>query len=102
MTAKALIHVIDDDESMQRGLVRLLQAHGLDAIGHASAGDFLIHRPADRHGCILLDIRMPGPSGLDLQTVLKEQGLPLPVIFMTGHADVASCVAAMRAGAVDY
>ena len=100
--AKALIHVVDDDESMRRALLRLLDARGFETIGHASAGDFLLHRPPDRHGCLLLDLRMPGPSGLDLQSALAALDLSLPVIFMTGHADVASCVAAMRAGAVDY
>jgi RNA polymerase sigma factor (sigma-70 family) len=100
--AKPLIHVVDDDDSTRRALVRLLGAHGYEASGHASAGDFLLQRPPDRHGCILLDLRMPGPSGLDLQSALVAQDLALPVIFMTGHADVTSCVTAMRAGAVDY
>jgi RNA polymerase sigma factor (sigma-70 family) len=100
--AKPLIHVVDDDDSTRRALLRLLEVQGFETACHASAGDFLLHRPPDRHGCILLDLRMPGPSGLDLQSALVAQDLSLPVIFMTGHADVASCVAAMRAGAVDY
>jgi RNA polymerase sigma factor (sigma-70 family) len=102
MTEKAIVYIVDDDDSVRNSLLRLLHASGLDAVGHASAGEFLLHRPPDRHGCIILDIRMPGPSGLDLQSVLKEQDIPMPVIFMTGHADVASCAAAMRAGAVDF
>jgi len=102
MTEKAIVYVVDDDDSVRNALLRLLHASGFDAMGHASAGEFLLHRPRDRHGCIILDIRMPGPSGLDLQSVLKEQDIPMPVIFMTGHADVASCAAAMRAGAVDF
>jgi FixJ family two-component response regulator len=102
MTDKAIVYVVDDDDSVRNSLMRLLHANGFDVAGQASAGEFLLHRPRDRHGCILLDIRMPGPSGLDLQSVLKEQDIPMPVIFMTGHADVASCAAAMRAGAVDF
>jgi len=102
MTAKSLIHIVDDDESLRTSLLRLLRAHGFDAVGYAATGEFLLHRPPGRHGCVLLDIRLPGPSGLELYSVFEEQGIDLPVIFMTGHADVSSCVTAMKAGAVDY
>jgi FixJ family two-component response regulator len=98
----AIIHVVDDDEALRTALLRLLRAGGYDAVGYSSAGDFLLHRPPDRPGCLVLDVRMPGPSGLQLQTALREQGTELPVVFMTGHSDVASCVSAMRAGALDY
>jgi len=80
---------------------RLLEAAGFEAVGHASTGDFLLNPPPDRPGCILLDIRMPGPSGLDLQAALKRLGVTLPVVFLTGYADVASTLQAMKAGAVD-
>lgn len=102
MTMKAIVHVVDDDESTRVALLRLLRANGFDTAGYASAGEFLLHRPGDQHGCLLLDVRMPGPSGLDLQAALEEHEIYLPVVFMTGHADVPSCVAAMRRGAVDY
>jgi FixJ family two-component response regulator len=102
MTSKAIIHIVDDDESTRTAITRLLRASGFEAIGYSSAGEFLINRPGDGLGCLLLDIHMPGPSGLDLQAALREQGITLPVVFMTGHADVASCVAAMRGGAMDY
>jgi RNA polymerase sigma factor (sigma-70 family) len=102
MTAKPLIHIVDDDESLRNSLLRLLRAHGFDAIGYAASGEFLLHRAPDRNGCVLLDIRLPGPSGLELHSVFGEQGIVLPVIFMTGHSDVRSCVTAMKAGAVDY
>jgi len=97
-----LIHVVDDDESLRTALLRLLAAAGFEASGYASTGEFLLKPPPDRPGCVLLDVRLPGPSGLDLQAALQRQGVALPVIFLTGHADVASSVRAMKAGAVDF
>jgi RNA polymerase sigma factor (sigma-70 family) len=100
---KPMVHVIDDDESLRTALLRLLKGNGFEAIGYGSTGEFLLHHPPDRHGCVLLDIYLPGgPSGLELNTVLKDQGIHLPVVFMTGHADVASTIAAMKGGAIDY
>ena len=101
-SAPPLIHVVDDDEPLRTALLRLLVAAGFAAQGHASAGDFLLHALPDRPGCLLLDVRMPGPSGLDLQAALPEHGVGLPIIFMTGHADVPTSVRAMKAGAVDF
>lgn len=102
MATKPLIHVVDDDESLRNALLRLLDAAGYEARGYASTGDFLLDPPPDRPGCLLLDLRLPGPSGLELQAALKRQGVALPVIFLTGHGDVASSVRAMKAGAVDF
>ena len=102
MTTKPLIHVVDDDESLRPALLRLLAAGGFEARGYACAGDFLLHPPADGPGCLLLDMRMPGPSGLDLQAALEHHGIRLPVIFMTGYADTLAGVRAMKAGAVDF
>jgi FixJ family two-component response regulator len=102
MSAAPLIHVVDDDESLRTALLRLLDAAGFEARGYASTGDFLLHPPPDRPGCVLLDIRMPGPSGLDLQAALQRQGVPLPIVFLTAYGDVASSVRAMKAGAVDF
>src|SRR5580692_1568714 len=99
---KPLIHIVDDDESMREALVELLQTSGFDALGYASTGEFLLNTIPDQHGCILLDIRLPGPSGLDLQAALLRKGIALPVIFLTGHADVSSSVRAMKAGAIDF
>ncbi|MDS4068041.1 MAG: response regulator [Candidatus Competibacter sp.] len=101
-TLPPMIHVVDDDESLRTALLRLLGAAGFEARGYASTGDFLLQPPPDRPGCLLLDVRMPGPSGLDLQTVLQRQNNPLPVVFLTGYADVAASVRAMKAGAVDF
>ena len=102
MSTTPLIHVVDDDESLRTAVLRLLSAAGFEACGYASTGDFLLHPLPKRPGCLLLDVRMPGPSGLDLQAALKRQGIMLPVIFLTGHADVSSSVRAMKAGAVDF
>lgn len=99
---RALIHVVDDDESLRASLIDLLRAAGYDVQGYASAGDFLLQPPRDQPGCLLLDVRLPGPSGLDLQAALDGHGVTLPIVFMTGFADVATSVRAMKAGAVDF
>lgn len=102
MTAPPLIHVVDDDDSLRGALQRLLAAAGYRAKAYASAGEFLLDPPTDAPGCLLLDLRMPGPSGLDLQEALARHGIRLPVIFLTGHGDLATGVRAMKAGAVDF
>jgi FixJ family two-component response regulator len=102
MSTGALIHVVDDDESLRTALGRVLTAAGYEVRGYASTGEFLLHPPPDRPGCVLLDLRLPGPSGLELQDALARQGVGLPVVFLTAHADVASSVRAMKAGAVDF
>lgn len=102
MTASPLIHVVDDDDSLRSALQRLLGAAGYRVQTYASAGEFLLDPPGDAPGCLLLDLRMPGPSGLDLQEALSRHGIRLPVIFLTGHGDLASGVRAMKAGAVDF
>lgn len=102
MTNTPLIRVVDDDESLRTALLRLLDAAGYEAQGYASTGDFLLHSPRERPGCLLLDLRLPGPSGLDLQASLPDNGFSLPVVFMTGHPEVAASVRAMKAGAVDF
>ena len=102
MSTAPLIHVVDDDPSMRAALLRLLDAAGFEARGYASTGDFLVQSPPDRPGCLLLDLRLPGPSGLELQAALQQQGVMLPIVFLTGHATVASSVRAMKAGAVDF
>jgi FixJ family two-component response regulator len=98
----AIVHVVDDDESFRTGIQRLLRAAGYDTRGYASAGEFLMAQSVSGPGCLLLDVRMPGPSGLDLQQALIENGLLLPIIFLSGHADVPESVRAMKAGAVNF
>jgi FixJ family two-component response regulator len=102
MNREALIHVVDDDESFRTSLLELLTAAGFEARGYASTGDFLLDPTPDRPGCLLLDVRMPGPSGLDLQASLLRQAKTIPVVFLTGHADVTTGIRAMKAGAVDF
>ena len=102
MAATPLIHVVDDDESLRTSLLDLLHAAGFEARGYASTGEFLLDPMPDRPGCALLDVRLPGPSGLDLQAALQRQGVTIPIIFLTGHADVPTSVRAMKAGAIDF
>jgi FixJ family two-component response regulator len=99
---KPLIHLIDDDDGLRIALLRLLDAAGFEARGYATTGEFLLHPRPDRPGCLLLDVHLPGPSGLELQEVLLQNGHALPVVFLTGSADVPSSVRAMKAGAVDF
>jgi RNA polymerase sigma factor (sigma-70 family) len=97
-----IIHVVDDDESLRTAVMRLLRAAGYEVRAYPSAGDFLLARPADTPGCVVLDVEMPGPSGLDLQEAFGKQGVALPLIFLTGHGDISMSVRAMKAGAVDF
>jgi FixJ family two-component response regulator len=99
---KPFVHIVDDDESFRTAVTRLLTAAGYEVRGYASAGDFLISRTRDARGCLLLDVNMPGPSGLDLQAALADHGIDLPIVFLTGHGDVPMSVRAMKAGAVDF
>ena len=101
MPNRATVFVIDDDLSLRTALSRLLGSVGLLAETFPTAEDFLRAVDPDRPGCLLLDVRMPGLSGLDLQRGLGGRGYDLPVIFLTAHADVALTVRAMKAGALD-
>ena len=97
-----VVHVVDDDEPLRTAVARLLSAQGYEVRTYASAGDFLLAPPTEGPGCLVLDVRMPGPSGLDLQQALERRPDALPIIFVSGHADVPSSVRAMKAGAVDF
>jgi two-component system response regulator FixJ len=97
-----VIRVVDDDASFRRSIQRLLQAAGYQVQGYASVGEMLLVGTGNAPGCILLDIHMPGPSGLDLQEMLMAGERPLPIIFVTGDATVQDGVRAMKAGAVDF
>ena len=101
MTAP-LIHVIDDDVSLREALVRLLRSVDLDVEAHPSVQEYLDRRRPGQPGCLILDVRMPGMSGLDFQTRLDELGIHLPVIMMTGYGDIPMSVRAMKAGAIDF
>jgi FixJ family two-component response regulator len=97
-----IIHVVDDDPSFRTAVTRLLRAAKYEVRGYASASEFLDFDPYANPGCILLDLRMPGASGLDLQQSLAQMEERLPIIFLTGHGDIPASVRAMKAGAVDF
>ena len=99
---EATVFVVDDDPSVRRGLERLLRSAGYRVEMHSSAEQFLEARRAHAPGCLILDVRMPGQGGLDLQQALADQGSLLPIIFITGHGDVPTVVRAMKGGAVDF
>lgn len=98
----AIVHVVDDEAEVRAAVARLLRSEDYEVRTYATAGDFLLAPADDRPGCILLDLEMPGPSGLDLQQALQRRSPALPVIFVSGHGDVSSSVRAMKAGAVDF
>lgn len=103
MTAtQPIIHVVDDDPSFRTAVTRLLRAAKYDVRGYASASEFLDSDPCTEPGCILLDLRMPGVGGFDLQQSLARLEERLPIIFLTGHGDIPASVRAMKAGAVDF
>jgi FixJ family two-component response regulator len=97
-----IVFVIDDDDSVRRSLERLLRAVDLEVETFASAQDFLRKPMPDRPACVVLDLRLPGPSGLELQESLIRSGHDVPIVFISGHADVPSSVRAIKAGAVDF
>ncbi len=98
---RAVVHVIDDDDGLRRALERLFRSVGLETMVYPTARDFLDTRPPGVPGCIVLDVRLPGINGLELQAQLGEHGIGLPVVLMTGHGDIPMTVRAMEAGAVD-
>ena len=102
MSETAVVHIIDDDESVRAALNGLLCSVGLIPVPHASVSEFLAAKKPDVPGCLVLDVRMPGISGLDFQEELCGLGIHLPVILMTGHGDIRMSVRGMKAGAVDF
>ncbi len=102
LECKAVIAVVDDDPSVRRGLERLIRSVGWKAETFASAQDFLARSPAKTPSCLVLDLRLPGLSGLDLQKRMAEAGLETPIVFLTGHGDIPASVKAMKAGAVEF
>jgi len=98
----AVVFVVDDDAAMRRSLENLVRSVGLRVEAFASAQEFLRRRRPDGPACLVLDVRLPGPSGLDLQKRMAESGLEIPIIFITGHGDVPMSVRAMKAGAVEF
>jgi len=99
---QSVVFVVDDDESMRRSLATLLRSVGLDARVFPSPQDFMRAERPDAPACLVLDVRMPGMSGLAFQEQLAKAGIGLPIIFITGHGDVPMTVRAMKAGAVEF
>jgi FixJ family two-component response regulator len=96
------VYIVDDDQAIRHAMELLMRSVGLDYEIFHSADDFLDSHSNDRAGCLVLDIRMPGLGGLELQEKLNELGSTLPIIFITGHGDVPMAVEAMQKGAVDF
>jgi FixJ family two-component response regulator len=97
-----LVIIVDDDASVREALSELILSAGLQPACFASTGELLDADLLDSPGCLILDVRMPGASGLDLQHHLAQSGKPKPIIFLTGHGDIPMTVQAMKAGAVDF
>lgn len=97
-----MVYIVDDDASLLRGLVRLLNSHGYSTTVFSSAESFLAAKLAHRQGCLVLDVHMPGLTGLDLQGELARLECTLPIIFLTGRGDIPMSVRAMKAGAADF
>lgn len=97
-----IVYVVDDDPAVCRSLGLLIKGVGLDVCTYNTAEDFLAGFDRDRPGCLVVDVRMPGMSGLDLQHQLNEEGINLPAIVITGHGDIPMAVDAMKAGVVDF
>ena len=99
---KATIFIVDDDRSIRVALENLISSSGQQVETYAAAQDFLRDCPRNPAGCLVLDVQMPGLSGLDLQSELNHAGIHLPIIFLTGHGDIPTTVRAMKAGAVEF
>jgi two-component system, LuxR family, response regulator FixJ len=102
MPTNSVVHVIDDDEAVRESLAFLLRSADLDVSTYESATAFLAALPQVEPGCVITDVRMPGLSGTELLQKLKEMGVAMPVIVMTGHGDVPLAVEAMKMGATDF
>jgi FixJ family two-component response regulator len=97
-----IVIIVDDDPSVRRSTERLIRSAGLKVQSFASAREFLGHPRPEGPACLVLDVRMPGLSGMELQRELTQSGFPVPIIFITGHGDIPMSVEAMKAGAVEF
>ena len=97
-----VVFVVDDDASIRDALTSLIRSVGLSVETFGSAREFLTRQPSDAPGCLVLDVRLPGLSGLDLQRELAAAQITMPIIFITGHGDIPMSVRAMKAGAAEF
>src|SRR5271156_6000578 len=102
MSDAGLVHIVDDDPGVRAGLSSLIHAMGYAVRQYESAGEFLASELPAIPSCLLLDVRLPGTNGLDLQDSLRQRGIEFPVILMTGYGDVQMSVRGMKAGALDF
>lgn len=102
MPAERTVHVVDDDAAVRRSLERLLGSMGFVTVTYATAETFLLAAPNLYNGCVLLDVKMPGVGGLEVQATLNDRGFLLPIIVITGQGDIQTAVRAMKAGAFDF
>ena len=100
--AKAIVFIVDDDDRMRAATQRLLKSVGLHAESFATPQDFLRHKLPDVASCLILDVRLPGMSGLEVQSKLNDAGAQIPIIFITSHGDIPMTVKAMKSGAVEF
>lgn len=100
--SRSLVCIIDDDESVRTSVDSLLRSIGLETAAFVSPVDYLAAHPSTVPQCLVLDMRMPGMSGLDFQRRLRESGDEVPIVFLSGHADVQAAVSAMKAGAIEF
>jgi FixJ family two-component response regulator len=98
----AIVFVVDDDLGLREAVAGLVRSVGFDVRAFPSAQEFLARAPKDVTGCLVLDVRLPGLSGLDLQSRMAELGLDIPIVFITGYGDVPTSVRAMKAGALEF
>jgi FixJ family two-component response regulator len=101
-SSQPLVIVVDDDAAVREAVQELMQSAGMECVSFASTRELLDTDVLDRPGCLVLDVRMPGSSGLDLQLHLTASGNPKPIVFLTGYGDVPMSVQAMKAGAIDF
>lgn len=99
---RPLVRIVDDEASVRNSAVFNMRVAGIDAVSYESAVDFLEHDDLKIPGCVVLDVRMPEMSGLELQDVMIERGIDLPIVFLTGHGDVSMAVSALQKGAGDF
>jgi len=102
MQSQPIVHIVDDDSAIRDSLSILMKSVGFDSMTYASAEVFLDKVEFERPGCLVVDVRMQGMSGLELQQLLNEKGIKLPVIIITGHGDIPMAVQAMREGAAEF
>jgi FixJ family two-component response regulator len=98
----AIVYVVDDDASVRKAMTRMFKSLGLEVAAFGAAREFLDYERRDVPGCLLLDVQMPGQTGIELQEELAAHRVDLPIVFMTGHGDIPMTVKAMRSGAVDF